>query len=94
MQALIDKWQPLIDHINNPKKEMEDGRKVFNEQQMGAFLEAKLYDEENGETYMTLANLAALQAADSKKTPTLRLYAPVQTETRRFRGATPPRARQ
>ncbi|RLC15267.1 MAG: hypothetical protein DRI24_11380 [Deltaproteobacteria bacterium] len=81
VQALINdpKWQPLIDHINNPaKQDVITGRKYFDQKQVDAFLAAKLYDEENGETYMTLANLAKLQnPEDATK---LLMYAPVQTD--------------
>ena len=78
VQALISdfKWQNLINHINDPQGTL-DGRPVFDQTQIQHFLDAKLYDEENGETYMTLANLAALQKGEGT---TVRMYAPVQTD--------------
>ena len=86
VQKLIDdpKWHDLIDHINDPQDRTEAGQPIFNQKQLDDFLAAELYNEENGETYMTLANLAALEKAKTdnifQTASTLLMYAPVQTD--------------
>jgi len=80
VDARIADFQKLIDHIKNPDEEV-DGKPRFNPAQIADFKAMELDGMENSETYMTLANLAALQtAAESGDTTPLNLYQPVQSD--------------
>lgn len=90
--AKIAKYQTLIDHIKKPESKI-DGAPKFSAEQLADFKNTKM--PENGETFMTLVNLAKLQQAQehieeqnaldmdgmlSIEDMTLNMYQPVQSD--------------